>query len=116
VTLLRKGNSMPRSLYRNTLGILTQAAFAFALAVTSAFAATTLTVTSTSDGGPGSLRAMVSASLSGDTIVFDCSAAALNCPATITLSSQGNNQGFPGPTAWLSPQRRSPSRPRRAVE
>ncbi len=86
------------SLRRNSFFVLIAFALASAIAVSPAIAGT-LTVTSTADAGAGSLRAMVAASVSGDTIVFDCSAGALNCPATITLSGKGNNQGFPGPTA-----------------
>ena len=55
-------------------------------------------VTSPADDGPGSLREAITAAATGDTIGFDCTA--LSCPATITLTSQGNNQGFPGPTAF----------------
>lgn len=79
---------------------MVQAGLVSVASMSPAFAAT-LTVTSIADAGAGSLRAAVTSSVSGDTVVFDCSAAALNCPATITLSSQGNNQGFPGPTALL---------------
>jgi hypothetical protein len=45
------------------------------------------------------LRDAIGFAVSGDVIDFDC--AALNCPVTITLSSLGNNQGFPGPTALV---------------
>ena len=47
--------------------------------------------------GFGSLRYAVGNAANGDNIEFDCEA--LACPVTITLSSQGNDQGFPGPTA-----------------
>lgn len=87
---------MNRSLRRNVLSVFVQAALASAITASPALAAT-LTVTSAADSGAGSLRTAVAAAASGDTIVFDC--AALGCPTTITLSSQGNNQGFPGPTA-----------------
>jgi fibronectin-binding autotransporter adhesin len=80
------------------LSLFVQAGLAYLFAASPALAGT-LTVTSTADSGTGSLRSAVNASSSGDTIVFDCSETGLNCPATITLSSQGNNQGFPGPTA-----------------
>jgi hypothetical protein len=91
---------MPRSIHpfrRNRLSVLVQASLASLFALSPALAAT-LTVTNTNDAGAGSLRAQVAAAVSGDTIVFDCGGA-LTCPAVITLSSQGNNQGFPGPTA-----------------
>ena len=89
---------MPRSLLprRNLVSVFVNAGLASLFGVSSAYAAT-LTVTSTADAGPGTLRDAVTTSASGDTIVFDC--IALSCPTTITLSSQGNNQGFPGPTA-----------------
>jgi len=58
-----------------------------------------MTVTSSADDGPGSLRSAINAAHTHETIKFDCSPKALNCPATIRLSSQGNAQGFPGPTA-----------------
>lgn len=58
-----------------------------------------LTVTSNADAGPGSLRNAINAAHTHDSIEFDCSPAALNCPVTIQLSSQGNAGGFPGPTA-----------------
>jgi len=81
---------------RNVLSVFIQAGFATALGTSSALA---VTVTSTADSGPGSLRAAVAEAATGDTIDFDC--AALACPATLTLSSQGNDQGFPGPTALV---------------
>jgi len=86
------------SLRRKPLAVLVHAALLSAFALSVGHAAT-FTVTSNADAGAGSLRNAVTASSSGDTIVFDCSPVALNCPAVITLSSQGNNQGFPGPTA-----------------
>ena len=67
------------------------------LSVVTVSPAAAATVTNPADTGPGSLRAAINAAASGDTIGFDC--VALSCPATITLTSQGNNQGFPGPTA-----------------
>jgi hypothetical protein len=59
----------------------------------------TITVTTLADSGAGSLRAAIAAAATGDTIVFDCGTS-FACPTTITLSTQGNNGGFPGPTAF----------------
>lgn len=87
-----------RPLRRNLLSALIQASVVSLFAVSAGHAAT-LTVTSSADAGPGSLRDAIGAAGKDNVIVFDCSPSALNCPATITLSSQGNNQGFPGPTA-----------------
>lgn len=87
-----------RPLRRNLLSVLVQAGVAAMLIAPLSHAATR-TVTSNADLGAGSLRNALGMSVSGDVIDFDCSAAALNCPATISLSSQGNDHGFPGPTA-----------------
>jgi hypothetical protein len=92
-------NSRPA---RNPLIALVQTALVFLFAVSSAHAGVVLlelTVTSNADSGPGSLRDAVNAASTNQSIAFDCSTGALNCPATIQLSSQGNAQGFPGPTA-----------------
>src|SRR4051812_40569612 len=82
--------------HRNLLSVLVQASLVSTFALSPAFAST-LTVTNTADTGACSLRSAVTSAGTGDTVVFDC--VALSCPATILLFSQGNNQGFPGPTA-----------------
>jgi hypothetical protein len=86
----------------NRLIAVCEASLVFLFAISVAHAEVMLqemTVTTSVDSGPGSLRDAVSAAATGQTIGFDCSSAALKCPATIQLSSQGNAQGFPGPTA-----------------
>jgi hypothetical protein len=82
---------MNRARARNALSVFVRTGLVSALGMSPAFAST---VTSNADSWAGSLRAAIDAAVSGDTIDFDC--VALNCPTTITLSSQGNNQGFPG--------------------
>ena len=95
-------NPSKRTFRRNVLSVLVKASLASAFAASPALAATVWTVDVTDDAavgshGFGSLRYAVGNAESGDSIEFDC--AALACPVTITLSTQGNNQGFPGPTA-----------------
>jgi hypothetical protein len=89
------------SFRRNPLSVLVRAGLLSAFAVSPAYAATWLVNTNvdaaTGTGNSGSLRYAFNNAANGDTINFDC--AALSCPAVITLSTQGNNQGFPGPTA-----------------
>jgi hypothetical protein len=93
--------SLPvRTLRRKTSFAVVSSALTSLLAAYSASAAT-FTVASKADSGVGSLRAAVSSAASGDVIDFDCSASALDCPATINLTTQGNNQAFPGPTALV---------------
>jgi hypothetical protein len=90
-------------LARNPLIALVQASLVFLFAVSFAHAGVVLlqdlTVTSSADSGPGTLREAIDATRTNASIAFDCSKGALNCPATIQLSSQGNAQGFPGPSA-----------------
>jgi hypothetical protein len=90
-------------LARNPFIALVRASLVFLFAVSFAHAGVVLlqdlTVTSSADSGPGSLRAAIDATRTNASIAFDCSSGALNCPATIQLSSQGNARGFPGPTA-----------------
>jgi hypothetical protein len=95
-------NSSKRTFRRNVLSVLVKATVASAFATSPATAATIWTVDVTDDAavgshGFGSLRYAVGNAESGDSIEFDCTA--LACPVTITLSTQGNDQGFPGPTA-----------------
>ena len=94
------GKIMKRTapLRRNSLSSVIQSGLVSLFALSPVYAAPM--VTNTGDDGPGSLRAAIAAANDGDTITFDCNVDALNCPATITLTSQGNNQGFPGPTAF----------------
>jgi len=88
--------SKTRALRRNVLSVLVQSSL---LSFYTASPAAAATVTSLADSGPGSLRAAIATAVSGETIGFDCAAIG-GCPATILLTSQGNNQGFPGPTAF----------------
>ena len=87
--------ALPR---RNTLSLVIRAALVSLCAVVP-LQAGAVSVTSTADSGPGSLRDAIALASDGGIVTFDCTVDALNCPATITLTSQGNNQGFPGPTA-----------------
>lgn len=85
-------------LRRRALSMLIRAALASPFVAATAQGGT-ITVTNTNDGGAGSLLAAVQAAGSGDTIVFDCGNS-FACPATLDISTSGNNQGFPGPTAF----------------
>lgn len=87
--------ALPR---RNTLSLFIGAALASLCAVVP-LQAGAVSVSNNADSGPGSLRDAIALANDGDTVTFDCAFDALNCPATILLTSQGNNQGFPGPTA-----------------
>ena len=95
--------SSKRRFRRNVLSVLVQASLVSTLAVSPVSAAATVWIVNVADDanvgshGEGSLRYAVVNAGDGDSIEFDC--AALACPATITLSTQGNDQGFPGPTA-----------------
>ena len=90
-------NRTTHSLRRNVLSVVVQSGLVSLVAASPLHAA--VSVFSNADSGVGSLRNALATANDGDTILFDCSIDALNCPATITLTSQGNNQGFPGPTA-----------------
>jgi hypothetical protein len=87
-----------RSLRRKPLCALIQAGLPLLLCSSLGYAGT-ITVTDPGDSGAGTLRDAVNTAVTGDVIDFDC--AALACPATITLTSKGNNQGYPGPTALV---------------
>jgi hypothetical protein len=90
-----------RLLRRNALSVFVQTGLLSLAGISSAYATTWLVNdagdASVGSGNSGSLRFAFNNALDGDTINFDC--VALGCPATITLTSPGNSQGFPGPTA-----------------
>jgi len=90
-----------RSLQRNALSVLVHSGLLSLAGISSAYATTWLVNdagdASVGSGNSGSLRFAFNNAADGDTINFDC--VTLSCPATITLTSPGNSQGFPGPTA-----------------
>jgi fibronectin-binding autotransporter adhesin len=90
-----------RSLRRNALSVFVQTGLLSLAGISSAYATTWMVNdagdAATGSGNSGSLRFAFNNAGNGDTINFDC--VALSCPATITLTSPGNSQRFPGRTA-----------------